>query len=147
MQTERGAVLIPIARAAIAAALGPAPPGASVARQAIAAEDMPWLQQPGASFVTLTRHGQLRGCIGSLEARRTVAREEVACQRHDVQGPLAERRELDREDGKPVVEVFAEAAFFDLRFQTPVGSGNHPNIGFSWLGIAHPQELMRFENP
>ncbi len=72
MPTERGAVLIPIARAAIAAALGQAPPSASVARPAIASEDMPWLQQPGATFVTLNRHGQLRGCIGSLEARRTV---------------------------------------------------------------------------
>lgn len=29
-----------------------------------------WLQQPAATFVTLTQHGQLRGCIGSLEAWR-----------------------------------------------------------------------------
>jgi len=28
----------------------------------------PALQESGASFVTLTRHGQLRGCIGALEA-------------------------------------------------------------------------------
>ncbi len=28
------------------------------------------LSSPGASFVTLRRHGQLRGCIGSLEAHR-----------------------------------------------------------------------------
>jgi AmmeMemoRadiSam system protein B/AmmeMemoRadiSam system protein A len=32
----------------------------------------PWLQQPGASFVTLMRDGQLRGCIGSLEATRAL---------------------------------------------------------------------------
>lgn len=31
------------------------------------------LQNPGASFVTLNRHGCLRGCIGSLEARRPLA--------------------------------------------------------------------------
>lgn len=31
------------------------------------------LQQPGATFVTLTQHGQLRGCIGSLEAWRPLA--------------------------------------------------------------------------
>jgi hypothetical protein len=30
----------------------------------------PWLEQAGASFVTLLRSGQLRGCIGSLEATR-----------------------------------------------------------------------------
>lgn len=30
----------------------------------------PSLRQPGASFVTLHLHGELRGCIGSLEAHR-----------------------------------------------------------------------------
>jgi len=29
-----------------------------------------WLQQSGATFITLTLNGQLRGCIGSLEAHR-----------------------------------------------------------------------------
>jgi MEMO1 family protein len=32
--------------------------------------DLPWLRQPGATFVTLTRQGRLRGCIGSLSAVR-----------------------------------------------------------------------------
>ncbi|WP_024329185.1 AmmeMemoRadiSam system protein A [Thioalkalivibrio sp. ALR17-21] len=31
------------------------------------------LDRPGASFVTLKREGELRGCIGSLEARRPLA--------------------------------------------------------------------------
>jgi AmmeMemoRadiSam system protein A len=31
------------------------------------------LRVPGASFVTLTRKGNLRGCIGTLEARRPLA--------------------------------------------------------------------------
>jgi AmmeMemoRadiSam system protein A len=30
-------------------------------------------QEPGATFVTLTRQGQLRGCIGALEARQPLA--------------------------------------------------------------------------
>jgi AmmeMemoRadiSam system protein A len=34
-----------------------------------------WLQEPGATFVTLTRHGDLRGCIGSLEAHRPLAQD------------------------------------------------------------------------
>ncbi len=33
------------------------------------------LQMPGASFVTLTRQGQLRGCIGSLQAHRPLAQD------------------------------------------------------------------------
>ena len=60
---DAGTTLLPIARAAISLALGH--PGA-------AAETAAWLQAPGACFVTLTQHGQLRGCIGSLEARRTL---------------------------------------------------------------------------
>ncbi len=32
----------------------------------------PWLQEPGACFVTLMQHGQLRGCIGSLEPRHSL---------------------------------------------------------------------------
>ncbi len=58
---DPGATLLPIARAAISTALG---------RAHLAAEDAVWLQEPGASFVTLTQRGQLRGCIGTLEARR-----------------------------------------------------------------------------
>ncbi len=33
----------------------------------------PNLREQGASFVTLTRHGELRGCIGSLEAHQSLA--------------------------------------------------------------------------
>jgi AmmeMemoRadiSam system protein A len=53
----------------------------ALARQAIAGEfdeagiGLPhpdWLLQPGAVFVTLTRQGELRGCIGSLEAHRSL---------------------------------------------------------------------------
>jgi AmmeMemoRadiSam system protein A len=53
----------------------------ALARQVIASEfeetksELPhpdWLDQPGAVFVTLTQNGQLRGCIGSLEAHRSL---------------------------------------------------------------------------
>jgi len=37
--------------------------------------DAPELQKPGATFVTLTQHGKLRGCIGSLEAWRPLAQD------------------------------------------------------------------------
>jgi len=60
---ERGPILLAIARAAIASALGKA---------LQADESAPWLQEPGATFVTLTQNGELRGCIGSLEAHRTL---------------------------------------------------------------------------
>lgn len=57
-----GKVLIPIARAAISNALGKPYTATN--------EDLPWLQEKGASFVTLTQNQRLRGCIGTLEAHR-----------------------------------------------------------------------------
>lgn len=61
MSTDKGRILIAIARAAISRALG---------REMQANEDAEWLREPGACFVTLTQNGDLRGCIGSLEAYR-----------------------------------------------------------------------------
>ncbi|MEO8628028.1 MAG: AmmeMemoRadiSam system protein B [Betaproteobacteria bacterium] len=61
--TPRGETLIRLARAAIGDMFGlqiPADPSPA------------FLQEPGASFVTLTRNGRLRGCIGSLEPHRTL---------------------------------------------------------------------------
>jgi MEMO1 family protein len=37
--------------------------------------DAPWLRQTGATFVTLMKDGQLRGCIGSLQASRPLAQD------------------------------------------------------------------------
>lgn len=38
-------------------------------------DDSPELHEEGATFVTLTQHGQLRGCIGSLEAWRALGQD------------------------------------------------------------------------
>ena len=63
MNTDRGRILLAIARAAIAERFG---------KRIVVDETPAWLQEWGATFVTLTQNGQLRGCIGSLEARRSV---------------------------------------------------------------------------
>jgi uncharacterized protein len=60
---ERGKVLLPIARAAISRVLN-VPHTAD--------ESAPWLAGHGACFVTLTQYGELRGCIGSLQAHRSL---------------------------------------------------------------------------
>ena len=60
---EQGATLLALARDAIARRLG----------LTGVAHDLPdWLQEPGATFVTLTREGRLRGCIGSLQPWRSL---------------------------------------------------------------------------
>ena len=58
---QLGDALLARARNAIASEFG----GAQVKEP-----EHPALHQPGATFVTLTRQGELRGCIGSLEALR-----------------------------------------------------------------------------
>jgi AmmeMemoRadiSam system protein A len=67
---EQGRLLLALAREAIAAAL--AVPGYA-ARVPASELTAPWLLAPGASFVTLTRQNRLRGCIGSVRARRPLA--------------------------------------------------------------------------
>jgi len=62
---DKARILLRVARAAIAESLGLA-----VAEKQLDDED--WLQQKGACFITLTQQDQLRGCIGTLEARRTL---------------------------------------------------------------------------
>ena len=64
----RGPVLLAIAREAIAEGLG-------IARITPRADD--WLARPAATFVTLKREGELRGCIGSIDPRRALG-EDVA---------------------------------------------------------------------
>ena len=63
--TERGRVLLAIARESLAESFGLA------FELAVAADRAePWLAEPGATFVTLRRGGLLRGCVGSLRAYR-----------------------------------------------------------------------------
>lgn len=66
----QGRLLLAIARNAIAQALG-VEQASGVAHSAPDATAA-WLATPAACFVTLTRHGELRGCIGSLEAHRSL---------------------------------------------------------------------------
>jgi AmmeMemoRadiSam system protein A len=63
MCSNQGEILLLIARATISDALG---------QPINVADDAPWLQEQGACFVTLTQKGELRGCIGTLEAHRTL---------------------------------------------------------------------------
>jgi AmmeMemoRadiSam system protein B/AmmeMemoRadiSam system protein A len=64
IDASAGSTLIGIARGAIDEKLG----GSACAHPPAA-----WLERPGATFVTLTCENALRGCIGSLEARRALA--------------------------------------------------------------------------
>lgn len=64
----RGQVLIAIARESIERA------GDIAVHERFSEQ---WLREPGASFVTLKLEGELRGCIGSIEARRALGEDVV----------------------------------------------------------------------
>jgi len=82
------------------------------------ADFSPALQMPGASFVTLHLHGQLRGCIGSLQAWR----------------PLIE----------DVAENAFAAAFRDPRF-APVNEKEYEQLDYH-ISILSPSEPIAFES-
>lgn len=89
LSRTRGRILLSIARASLAEALG--------VRQLAAAYDDPWLFEPGATFVTLRRRGRLRGCVGSLYAHRPLFDDVRANARaaafHDTRFPPVRREE------------------------------------------------------
>jgi len=62
---DAGRTLLDIARGAIANGLG-------LSSVPVKRGHLPWLLQPGATFVTLHKDGKLRGCIGSLTATRAI---------------------------------------------------------------------------
>ncbi len=63
MSSNKGEILLPIARTSIAGVFG---------QVHEATENAIWLQEQAACFVTLTQQGQLRGCIGTIEAHRSL---------------------------------------------------------------------------
>lgn len=96
---EQGRRLVELARSEVDLALG-----VRGAQSIVASE--PWLDRPGATFVTLRRRdGELHGCIGSLEPRRSlgldVRRNAVSALLEDPRAPS-----VDRDDAADlVVEV------------------------------------------
>ena len=88
--SERGRTLLKIARASLAEALG--------FGKALDEYGDPWLREPGATFVTLRRRGELRGCVGSILAYRPlfedVWRNARAAAFHDTRFPPVAPEEL-----------------------------------------------------
>ena len=110
LPADAGQVLLPLARAAIAAELGRpvTPPIAD------------WLAEPGASFVTLTIGGHLRGCIGSLQAYQSL--------------------------GADVVGNARQAAFRDRRFP-PLRASEFEQITIEVSVLTEPEPLSFTDVP
>ncbi len=88
----------------------------------------PELRAPGACFVTLTRNDQLRGCIGSLEARQPLAAD---VQEHASDAAFHDFR----------FPPLTESEFSDLHIEISVLSAPEP------LKYSNPEELPELLNP
>jgi AmmeMemoRadiSam system protein A len=79
----------------------------------------PRLHEDGASFVTLTRHGDLRGCIGALEAYQPLAEDvrehAIAAALSDYRFPPVQTAEL----GQISIEVSRLTAPVPLDYASP----------------------------
>lgn len=77
------------------------------------------LQQEGASFVTLTKNGKLRGCIGTLEASQPfvldVQEHAVAAAFQDYRFPDIRKEELDEID----IEISRLSPMVPLKYKIP----------------------------
>ena len=106
-RAETGAALLAIARCAIEARLS---------QKDMAPHPAAWLERPGATFVTLLKEGELRGCIGSLDAVRPlghdVAENAVAAAFRDPRFPALSAQEWPRCN----VEVSLLSAAQPMRF-------------------------------
>ncbi len=108
------ALLLELARASIAAAVRgePLPP-------VDLASLPPRLREKGASFVTLTKRGMLRGCIGTLEAYQPLALDvqehAVAAALQDYRFPPVRAEELPEID----IEISRLTAPVPLEYDTP----------------------------
>ncbi len=95
MHKHKGQILLQIARDAITAELSE-----DSLKKYDFSDEEDWLQQMAACFVTLTINDLLRGCIGSLEAHRTLLKDVQQNARaaafHDPRFPPLTRAELDK---------------------------------------------------
>jgi AmmeMemoRadiSam system protein A len=118
-ESDKGVTLLKLARAEIAVKLG---------HKVDSPIEAGWLDEPGASFVTLTRYGELRGCIGTLEAHRPL-------------GVDVRENALAAAFRDPRFMPLALAEFDDVRVEVSLLSASEP------LRVASEQDALAVLRP
>ena len=135
MAEIQGGTLLAVARNAIATRLGE--PGVSHA-------DHSWLHDPAATFVTLTQQGALRGCIGTLEAHRSlledVSANAVAAATRDYRFSPLQASEL----GRTRIEVSLLSATRPIEFDSEAHALQQLHPGEDGLVLQFGQQRGTF---
>src|SRR5690606_31976939 len=92
-------------------------------------------------------HGLRRDPPDALAGFGSEALDEALRQKRDVLPPLAKRRQLDREDVEPDVEVFAEEPRLDLLLEIPIGGADDPHVHRDLGLTAEAAELFLLQYP
>lgn len=128
IDVSAGEVLIDLARLAVEERLGLLGEDDPTPDEVISEHD--WLREPGASFVTLTEGGTLRGCIGSLRAHQPLG---VDVAQHAVDAALHDPRfaPVDVEDYDALyfeVSVLGEPEPMDVRSRSELEAALEPGV-------------------
>ncbi|MDN5571717.1 MAG: AmmeMemoRadiSam system protein A [Propionibacteriaceae bacterium] len=139
--TRCGPALLALARASIAERLGPATDADATSDTAVAGDPAlnAILRAPGASFVTLTLAGRLRGCIGALEARRPLADDVAANARSAAFGDprFAPLRREEFDALRIEVSVLSTPEPLAVRSQTDALAQLRPGVDGAILTAGH----------
>ncbi|MHB8873407.1 MAG: AmmeMemoRadiSam system protein A [Myxococcaceae bacterium] len=146
LDDPRGTTLLSLARAALVEALGGA---------AACASREPWLCEPGACFVTLSQQGALRGCIGSIEARRPLGEDVRANARgaafHDPRFPRL--LEVELPDTRIEVTLLSKLEPLEVQTEAEAIAALRPGVDglvLSWggrRGVFIPQMWQKLPEP
>ncbi len=121
LDADKGETLLKLARAEIGAKFGHEMPRLT---------EPGWLAEPGASFVTLTLEGELRGCIGTVQAYRPlgldVRRNAVAAAFHDSRFPPLDRTEFD--DIRVEVSLLSPTEVMAVKDEPAALAALRPNV-------------------
>lgn len=135
LNAQQGRILLQLARGAIAARFG---------LPATTPTSADWLQAPGATFVTLTQNGQLRGCIGTLEACRPliddVRHNALAAAFSDPRFPPLARDEFD----STRIEVSLLAPAEELTFRDEADAVRQLRPGVDGVILQHGERRSTF---
>ena len=77
----------------------------------------------------------------------TVALQKIAAQQQDIPPPVPQRRDMNRVDTQPVIEVCTESSIGNFLFQIAIGRRQHPHVYCQIPVTANTLDFAALEHP